>query len=66
MARTIRYPQGIAKYTGNLAGLALRREDWEVAETLAQQVLLLSDKIGRQDLIDRGGIRAGRIGAKGA
>lgn len=42
---------GVATYTGNLALLALDREDWPGAETLAREALPLSEKLGRQQLI---------------
>jgi len=42
---------GIANFTSNLALLALDQKDWHSAETLAREVLLLSEKLGRQDLI---------------
>ena len=42
---------GVATYTGNLADLALQREHWAVAETLARDALKLAEKCGRQELI---------------
>ncbi|MBN1450126.1 MAG: DUF4062 domain-containing protein [Anaerolineales bacterium] len=41
----------IAIYTGNLALLALDREQWAEAESLAREVLALAEKVGRQELI---------------
>jgi tetratricopeptide (TPR) repeat protein len=41
----------VANYTGNLADLALNREDWPAAETLAREALPLSAKVGRQVVI---------------
>ncbi len=41
----------IATYTGNLAELALDREQWAEAESLARQALALAEKVGRQQLI---------------
>ncbi|MCK7480953.1 MAG: hypothetical protein M0C28_29915 [Candidatus Moduliflexus flocculans] len=38
-------------YTGNLAGLALDREQWAEAESLAREALALAEKVGRQELI---------------
>jgi tetratricopeptide (TPR) repeat protein len=38
-------------YTGNLAELALDREQWAEAESLAREALALAEKIGRQQLI---------------
>ena len=37
--------------TGNLAELALSREDWLGAETLSREALCLSEKVGRQEVI---------------
>ncbi len=45
------YVEGVAFITGNLAALALNREDWPGAEALARKALSLSEKLGRQDLI---------------
>ena len=43
--------EGIAIYTGNLAELALDREQWAQAEALARAALALDEKVGRQELI---------------
>lgn len=43
--------EGVSITTGNLAALALVRNDWTGAETLAREALALSEKIGRQELI---------------
>jgi tetratricopeptide (TPR) repeat protein len=43
--------EGIAQYTGNLAELALDREQWAEAESLAREALALDEKVGRQELI---------------
>jgi tetratricopeptide (TPR) repeat protein len=51
IALAVGYSEGVAYITGNLAGLALSREDWVEAETLAREALLLSDKVGRNDAI---------------
>lgn len=51
VARTVNDIEGVATYTGNLAGLTLRQKDWRGAETLAREALLLAEKIGRQELI---------------
>jgi tetratricopeptide (TPR) repeat protein len=45
--------EGIAIRTGNLAALALDREQWAEAESLAREALALDEKIGRQELIAR-------------
>lgn len=41
----------IANHTGNLAGLALDREQWAEAESLAREALALAEKVGRLELI---------------
>jgi hypothetical protein len=41
----------LAIYTGNLAALALDRQDWPTAETQAREALPLAEKVGRQELI---------------
>ena len=51
IARAVGYAEGVAIYTGNLAGLALDRKDWPGAETLAREALPLSEKLGRQESI---------------
>ena len=51
IARAVGDAEGVAVYTGNLAELALDREDWPGAETLAREALPLSEKLGRQELI---------------
>ncbi len=43
--------EGIAIYTGNLAELALDREQWAEAEGLAREALALAEKVGRLELI---------------
>ena len=43
--------EGIATVTGNLAQLAVDREDWLRAEALAREALSLSEEVGRQELI---------------
>ncbi len=43
--------EGIAIRTGNLAALALDREQWAEAESLAREALALDEKVGRQELI---------------
>lgn len=51
VSRAVGDAEGVAIYTGNLAGLALDREDWPGAETLAREALALSEDLGRQELI---------------
>ncbi len=51
IARTVNYSEGVANTTGNLAALAMIREDWPCAESLAREALLLAEKVGRKDLI---------------
>jgi len=53
IARQLGFREGIASYTGNLASIALDREDWLGAEMLAREALQLSEQIGRQDLVAR-------------
>lgn len=43
--------EGITIRTGNLAALALDREQWAEAESLARESLALAEKVGRQELI---------------
>ncbi|MBS1966024.1 MAG: ATP-binding protein [Chloroflexi bacterium SZAS-1] len=43
--------EGIVIRTGNLASLALKREQWEEAETLARTALRRAEAIGQQELI---------------
>jgi len=51
VARAVRDAEGVAIYTGNLAWLALAREDWPDAATLAREALPLSEAVHRQELI---------------
>ena len=51
IAKFIDYPEGIASYTGNLAALAADQANLPGAEALAHEALLLSEEIGRLDLI---------------
>ncbi len=51
IAKIIKNDEGIAIYTGNLAELALDREQWAEAESLAREALALAEKVGRQELI---------------
>ncbi|WP_426993683.1 tetratricopeptide repeat protein [Methylomonas sp. CM2] len=51
IAKNIPNPEGIATYTGNLAALALDRNDWPTAESLAREALSLSEALGRRELI---------------
>ena len=51
IAQSVDYREGVAYITGNLAALALTREDWPGAETLAREALPLSEKVGRKELI---------------
>lgn len=43
--------EGIAIVTGNLAKLAVDRQDWPGAEALSREALTLSEKVGRLQLI---------------
>ena len=51
IAKIIEDDEGTAIYTGNLASLALNREQWVEAESLAREALALAEKVGRQELI---------------
>jgi len=51
IAKALSYPEGVASYTGNLAGLALDREQWPEAERLAGEALKLAEEIGRKEII---------------
>ena len=51
IAKKVNYQEGVAYITGNLAELALDREQWAEAETLAREALALAEKVGRQELI---------------
>jgi len=42
---------GVATVAGNLAELALDREEWATAEAQAREALALSEKVGRKELI---------------
>lgn len=51
IAKKISSQEGVAEFTGNLAELALDREQWAEAESLAREALPLAEKVGRQELI---------------
>jgi tetratricopeptide (TPR) repeat protein len=51
VARAVGHAEMMAGLPGNLAALALDREDWPAAETLAREALPLSEAIHRQELI---------------
>jgi tetratricopeptide (TPR) repeat protein len=51
IARALEDQDAIAGVTGNLAGLAMEREDWPRAEVLARQALSLAEQLGRLELI---------------
>ena len=51
VAHAVGHDEGVAVYTGNLAGLALVRKNWPTAETLAREALVLCEKVPRQELI---------------
>ncbi len=53
VARAINWAEGVAGQTGNLAALALDREDWPAAEILAREALPLAEAVHRQELIAR-------------
>jgi tetratricopeptide (TPR) repeat protein len=51
VAKAIPWAEGVAGMTGNLAGLALQREDWPAGERLAREALPLAEAVHRQQLI---------------
>lgn len=51
IAGAVKYHEGVAYIIGNLAALALDREDWPGAEALAREALPLGEKVGRLELI---------------
>jgi hypothetical protein len=51
VARAVGYDEGVVIYTGNLADLALDREDWPAAETLAREALSLPEAVHRPEFI---------------
>ena len=51
IALLIDYHEGVADFTGNLAGLLLHRKDWLGAEALTHEALALAEKLGRKELI---------------
>ncbi|HKR01824.1 MAG TPA: tetratricopeptide repeat protein [Pyrinomonadaceae bacterium] len=51
IALAVDYREGVAFITGNLATLALDREDWPGAEILAREALTLAENVGRKELI---------------
>ncbi|MEW6029998.1 MAG: DUF4062 domain-containing protein [Chloroflexota bacterium] len=51
IAKITDYQEGIDWYTGDLASLALDREQWAEAEGLAREALALAEKVGRLELI---------------
>ncbi|PYS22933.1 MAG: hypothetical protein DMF72_11510 [Acidobacteria bacterium] len=60
IARAVDYPEGVAAYTGNLAGLALDREDWPAAEALARDTLRLAETVGKQESLALNSARLGQ------
>jgi tetratricopeptide (TPR) repeat protein len=51
IARKINHQEMMAGLPGNLAALALNREQWPKAERLAREALPLAEKLGRQELV---------------
>ncbi len=51
LAAAAGFAEGVACYTGDLAELAINREDWPEAESRAREALLLCAGVGRQELI---------------
>lgn len=51
IAKIIKDNERVAVITGNLAALALDRQQWAEAESIAREALALDEKVGRQELI---------------
>ncbi|MEZ5293909.1 MAG: tetratricopeptide repeat protein [Vicinamibacterales bacterium] len=51
IARAIGDQKGEAIYTGNLANLELRREEWDAGAALAREALQLSEQVGHLEVI---------------
>jgi tetratricopeptide (TPR) repeat protein len=51
ISKKINHQEGVANYTGNLAGLTLDRKDWPAAEALARDSLRLSEALGSREAI---------------
>ena len=51
IAKKVNFQEGVAYMTGNLAALALDREEWTEAESLARKALALDEKVGRLEMI---------------
>ena len=51
IARKVNYQDGMAYIPGNLAALALDREQWPKAERLARESLALAERLGRTELV---------------
>lgn len=60
VAHVVRDAEGIAAYTGNLAELALDRQDWAGAESLALEALTMCEELGRHELIALGCVSIAR------
>lgn len=57
ISQWVKHDEGVATYTGNLAALALDRQDWRGAEALAREALALSQAVGRLELIAKDCLR---------
>jgi hypothetical protein len=53
IAKTVEYREGVAMITGHLAQIALAEADWYGAEIRSREALVLSENIGRQELVAR-------------
>jgi tetratricopeptide (TPR) repeat protein len=51
IAQAVGHLEGVASIAGNLVSLMLDRKDWSGAESFARESLLLSEQVGRQELI---------------
>ena len=62
--KKVNFREGFASHTGNLAGLALDREQWAQAESLAREALELAEKVGRQEEVARESARLAQAMAR--
>jgi tetratricopeptide (TPR) repeat protein len=51
IAKKVSYGEGVVYITGNLAALALARQQWAEAESFAREALSLAERAGQQQLI---------------
>lgn len=51
IAKSLDFRVGVASYTGNLAEVAVNRQDWAAAESFAHEALTMAEALGRPELI---------------